>query len=270
MSSQHPEPGADRPPRRDTAATPRSSATRHPSEARGTLDAAAPSPEHTASATAHGASPGAHDDAPPATERAARSAPDAATATRPGRDATPADRPRDGDGERAASSAAQTPATTGAVQYSEKLTVSWWVWLIVVFVGAAGFVAVAPISIAVGVIVGAVLMIGVGLAVHLGAPSIVLTDEDLRVGRAYIERQYVGAAEALRGAEARTARGPGLDGRAFMNFRVSVPDLCRIRITDPVDPTPYWLTATRHPDELARAVNAGAGHRAEAPRDDRP
>ncbi|MDO4919789.1 DUF3093 domain-containing protein [Kocuria sp.] len=143
------------------------------------------------------------------------------------------------------------------VRYEERLSVSWWVWLIVLFVGGTGFVAVAPISIAVGVVVALVLMVAIGLAVHLGAPRIVLTDEDLRVGRAYIEREYVGTAEALRGADAREARGPQLDGRAFMNFRVSVPDLCRIEIVDPVDPTPYWLTATRHPEELARAVNEG-------------
>ena len=141
------------------------------------------------------------------------------------------------------------------VQYQERLTVAWWVWLIVVFVGAAGFVAVAPISIAVGVIVAVVLMIVIGLVLHLGAPSIVVTNRDLRVGRAYIERKYVGSARALSGAEARTARGPELDGRAFMNFRVSVSDLCRIEIVDPVDPTPYWLTATRHPDRLAQAIN---------------
>ncbi|WP_240625169.1 DUF3093 domain-containing protein, partial [Kocuria tytonicola] len=128
-------------------------------------------------------------------------------------------------------------AAAPAVRYEERLTVSWWVWLIVAFVGGAGFVAVAPISTVVGLIVAAVLVVGIGLAVHLGAPRIVLTDEDLRVGRAHIEREYVGAAEALRGAEARAARGPGLDGRAFMNFRVSVPDLCRIQIVDPVDPT---------------------------------
>lgn len=144
----------------------------------------------------------------------------------------------------------------GGVRYEERLSVSWWVWLIVLFVGAAGFVAVAPISIAVGVIVGAVLVAVIAVVVHLGTPRIVLTDEDLRVGRAHIERRYVGEAEALRGDDARLARGPALDGRAFMNFRVSIPDLCRISIVDPVDPTPYWLTATRHPEELARAINA--------------
>ncbi|WP_423445498.1 DUF3093 domain-containing protein [Kocuria sp. KSNUG] len=176
-----------------------------------------------------------------------------ATADPRDRDVSPASRAGDVDRARAASSAGA--AHDGAVRYREKLTVSWWMWLIVAFVGGTGFVAVAPINITVGIVVAVVLVLAVGLAVHLGAPSIVLTDEDLRVGRAYIERRYVGRAEALRGAEAREARGPQLDGRAFMNFRVSVPDMCRIEITDPVDPTPYWLTATRHPEELARAVN---------------
>ncbi|GEC98469.1 hypothetical protein KVA01_06240 [Kocuria varians] len=151
-----------------------------------------------------------------------------------------------------------SPAEASQVRYQERLSVAWWVWLIVLFVGGAGFVALAPISIAMGVVVGLVLVVVIAVVVQLGTPTIVLTDEDLRVGRAYIERRYVGGAEALRGDAARTARGPGLDGRAFMNFRVSIPDLCRISIVDPVDPTPYWLTATRHPDELARAINHGA------------
>jgi hypothetical protein len=27
-----------------------------------------------------------------------------------------------------------------------------------------------------------------------------------------------------------------------------------VDITDPADPTPYWLVSTRHPDQLADAV----------------
>jgi len=29
-----------------------------------------------------------------------------------------------------------------------------------------------------------------------------------------------------------------------------------VEITDPADPAPYWLVATRHPEELARALTA--------------
>ena len=42
-----------------------------------------------------------------------------------------------------------------------------------------------------------------------------------------------------------------------MNFRVSVGPVVRIRITDPVDPTPYWLTSTRHPERIVEMLSAG-------------
>lgn len=145
------------------------------------------------------------------------------------------------------------------VAYQERLTVAWWMWLVILFVGAATFIALAPINMAVGIIAAVVVMVFIALILYLGSPRIVVTDHDVRVGRAHIERRFVGEAQALRGEAARVARGPELDGRAFMNFRVSVPDMCRIQIVDPVDPTPYWLTATRHPEELARAINADRG-----------
>ena len=149
------------------------------------------------------------------------------------------------------------PTSEPVVQYQERLTVAWWMWLVVLCVGAASFIALAPINMAVGSIAAIVIMVIIALILYLGSPRITVTDQDVRVGRAYIERRFVGEAEPLRGDAVRVARGPDLDGRAFMNFRVSVPDMCRIEIVDPVDPTPYWLTATRHPEELAEAINAG-------------
>lgn len=142
------------------------------------------------------------------------------------------------------------------VQYTERLTVAWWMWLVVLFLGAATFIALAPLDVVVGIVAALVMVVIVALILQLGSPRIVVTDQDLRVGRAYIERRFVGQAEALKGDAVRVARGPELDGRAFMNFRVSVPDICRIEIVDPVDPTPYWLTSTRHPDKLAEVINA--------------
>ena len=154
--------------------------------------------------------------------------------------------------------AAPDHSSDPVVQYRERLTVAWWMWLVVLFAGGTSFVALAPINLVVGLLSAVVVMALLGVIFYLGSPEIVLTDRDLRVGRAYIERRFVGGAEPLAGDEARLARGPELDGRAFMNFRVSVAGLCRIEIVDPVDPTPYWLTATRHPDALARALNEGS------------
>ncbi|WP_101851194.1 DUF3093 domain-containing protein [Kocuria flava] len=108
-----------------------------------------------------------------------------------------------------------------------------------------------------GAVAGAVVAGGTAIALMASSSSIVLTAASLQVGRARIERRFVGGAEAFRGEDVRRVRGPELDARAFMNFRASVGPVVRIQIIDPVDPTPYWLTSTRHPERIVEVLNAG-------------
>lgn len=95
------------------------------------------------------------------------------------------------------------------------------------------------------------------MALVVSNTRIVITEETLQVGRARIERRFVGGAEAFRGSAVQRVRGPELDARAYMNFRVSVGPVVRIQITDPVDPTPYWLTSTRHPERIVEVLSTG-------------
>lgn len=143
------------------------------------------------------------------------------------------------------------------VLYEEKLHPAWWMWLL--FLGLAGTVllALAPIALWLGVL-GAVLALAISAAlVYSRASTIRVTPEDLQVGRARIERRFVGQVEAFTDADdVRRVRGPELDARSYMNFSASVSGMCRIEIVDPVDPTPFWLTATRHPHELAEALTS--------------
>ncbi|KUG60906.1 hypothetical protein AVL61_09800 [Kocuria rosea subsp. polaris] len=159
--------------------------------------------------------------------------------------ASPADGPRRSSSERPGAE----------ILYEEKLTPAWWMWLLVLFAGLVALIALAPIDL--WVAGAAALVVGGGTAVALVASStsIVVTDEFLQVGRARIERRFVGEAEAFRGDDVRRVRGPELDGRAYMNFRASVGPVVRIRITDPVDPTPYWLTSTRHPERVVEVLS---------------
>ena len=106
-------------------------------------------------------------------------------------------------------------------------------------------------------LVGAVVAGGTAVALIVSSTGIVITGESLQVGRARIERRFVGEAEAFRGSAVQRVRGPELDARAYMNFRVSVGPVVRIQITDPVDPTPYWLTSTRHPERIVEILSAG-------------
>ena len=138
--------------------------------------------------------------------------------------------------------------------YREKLTPSFGVWLLVLVFGLSSFAVVAPINLVVGVLVGVLAAGALGLSLYSSAPVIEVTEERLQVGRASIEREFVGTVEIFRGEAVRVAAGPDMDGRAYMNFRPWVSPLARLEITDPADPTPYWLTNTRHPEALAAAL----------------
>ncbi|MCM3332275.1 DUF3093 domain-containing protein [Kocuria palustris] len=145
--------------------------------------------------------------------------------------------------------------TDNEVLYREKLNPAWWMWLL--FLGLAGSVviALAPIATWLGILGGVIALILAPVIVYSRASSIVVTEDLLRVGRASIERRFVGEVEAFTDPDdVRRVRGPELDARAYMNFSASASGMCRIEIIDPVDPTPYWLTATRHPHELAQAL----------------
>lgn len=121
---------------------------------------------------------------------------------------------------------------------------------------AAGIFIFAPISITTGVIAAIILAITMIVLLILTTPRIVVTERTLQVGRATIERQYVGAVEAFRDSEATEQRGPKLHGLAYLCIRGWVGPVVRIEITDNSDPTPYWLASTRHPEQLAKILQS--------------
>lgn len=142
------------------------------------------------------------------------------------------------------------------VLYEERLSPAWWMWLLVALAGVVTLVALAPLSMWAAWVAAFAASVGSAVALVASGTSIVITEESVQVGRARIERRFVGGAEAFRGEDVRQVRGPELDGRAFMNFRASVGPVVRIHITDPVDPTPYWLTSTRHPERIVEVLAA--------------
>lgn len=143
------------------------------------------------------------------------------------------------------------------VLYREKLDPAWWMWLLFLGLGATVLISLAPIAIWLGITAGALAVVVAAVIAYTRASRIVVTGEALQVGRARIERRFVGQVEAFTDSEdVRRVRGPELDARSFMNFSGSASGMCRIEIIDPVDPTPYWLTSTRRPHELAEALTA--------------
>ena len=112
-----------------------------------------------------------------------------------------------------------------------------------------------PLNVFVGVVSGLVLWISSVAVLWVFSPVIVITDEGLRVGTAYLEREFWGQAQAFRGLEARHERGPGAHGLAWLSLRPWIDPVVKIEVSDPEDPTPYWLISSKHPEALLAALS---------------
>ncbi|MDE8668330.1 DUF3093 domain-containing protein [Pseudarthrobacter sp. H3Y2-7] len=157
------------------------------------------------------------------------------------------------------SSAAPVPNTPSAgapAVFRERLWPNVWIWIISAGISAAGILVFAPISLATGYIAAVVLFIIIAVLLVVSTPTIMVTGETLTVGRATIERRFVGAVEAFSGKEATAQRGTQLNGLAYLCIRGWIDPVVRIEITDPSDRTPYWLTSSRRPAELTAALSA--------------
>lgn len=138
---------------------------------------------------------------------------------------------------------------------SLRVPVSWW--LIAVASVVTLFVIVAvPVGVIAGAIVAGVAALLLGSTfVRYGGARVEVDEQRLTAGRARIDRAHLGAVEALTGDAARNAFGRDCDAKAYLVLRSYLPGAVRVQITDPADPAPYWLIATRHPDRLAAALS---------------
>jgi hypothetical protein len=159
--------------------------------------------------------------------------------------------------------------------YHERLYVPWSWWL----VGLATIAILAtevvpgwpiPVEWAIYlVLVGAVA----GLLLNWSRPSIDVGDGELRVVKARLPLAAVGEVTALDEVQTRSLRGPRGDPAAFLIIRPYLKQAVYIEVTGPgqgrrggsrprrsrsrppAPPAPYWLIGTRHPAQLAAAIN---------------
>lgn len=151
--------------------------------------------------------------------------------------------------------APDAPSAGTPAVFRERLWPNVWIWIIAAGISGAGILVFAPISMAAGYTAAGVLFVIMAVLLVLSTPAIVVTRETLTVGRATIERRFVGAVEAFRGTDATAQRGTRLNGLAYLCIRGWIDPVVRIEITDPSDRTPYWLTSSRRPEELTAALS---------------
>jgi hypothetical protein len=110
---------------------------------------------------------------------------------------------------------------------------------------------------------GALLALVYGVFWWLGSAEVTVRAGVLYAGQAQVPLAQLGVAEALDKDVTRLVHGVEADARAYLVTRPYISRSVRVRIEDPRDPTPYWLISSRHPRQLAAALNGpvvGAPH----------
>lgn len=141
--------------------------------------------------------------------------------------------------------------------YRERLSVPvlWWVLAAIcvallgseVWAGLGGFVPLLT-YVVLALIVGAFL-------VNWSLAVIEVTDGVLRAGGAELPLDKVAKVVPLDEEQAAQVRGPRADPSARLLLRPYLKRAVYVAVADPAGDAPYWLLATRKPDELAAAID---------------
>jgi Protein of unknown function (DUF3093) len=156
----------------------------------------------------------------------------------------------------AANTDSDSAATQRTPEYSERLYVTWYWWLLPliaaallsaeIHLGYPGVRAWLPYV---------VLLPLTALLIHrAGRTKVEVSGGELWVGQAHLPLEYVGEVQVVDVKAKRKVLGPHLDPAAHVLHRGWVGPVVRLRQTDPEDPTPYWVFSTRHPDRLAEVL----------------
>lgn len=148
---------------------------------------------------------------------------------------------------------------SSARSYHERLLVpvSWWLLAVPViailggevYAGFGGWIP--PVIYAVFIVVVA------GFLLAWGATTIEVADGMLRADKAELPLDKISDVVPLDEKQAALLRGPKADPAAHLMLRPYLKRAVYIKLADPGSGVPYWLVATRHPAELATAIERG-------------
>lgn len=143
-----------------------------------------------------------------------------------------------------------------AQPYRERLLVPVSYWLLavptVIVLGAEAYFFVdgfiPPLVIVVLFLIVAMLYL------NWSSATIEVTPAALRAGRDTLALSEVGEVIALDERQAAALRGPKADPAAHLLLRPYLKRGVCLTLADQEAGVPYWLVATRHPEELAAAI----------------
>ena len=149
-----------------------------------------------------------------------------------------------------------SPATSGTARFDERLSVPLWWYLpavaVAVLLGAEVHMGYPGVRSWIGYAI--LVPLAVLVLVGLSRIRVRVTDDELQVGTARLALRHVGRVDVVAKRDNQNALGPQLDPAAFLMHRGWVGPVVRVEVTDPDDPTPYWVLSVRDPEAFLRAL----------------
>ena len=85
--------------------------------------------------------------------------------------------------------------------------------------------------------------------------TISIDGQELRIDQAHIELKYLGGVEQLTSSQMRLLRTRDADPAAYLAIKFWLSTGVKITISDPRDPTPYWLVTSKRGDQIAALLD---------------
>ena len=143
------------------------------------------------------------------------------------------------------------------MRYQEVIRMPWWLLAIIYF-----FLLTLVISIwaALGNTPALIALITTTILLFLTAIktalSIEVDSQELRVGKAHIDLEFLSTAQSLTSEQVRRLRTRDADPAAYLAIRFWSSTGVRIELNDSRDLTPYWLITSNNAPALADAINS--------------
>lgn len=160
----------------------------------------------------------------------------------------------------ASPSASGSAAAAPEILYKERQWVPWYFWLMAAFVVAITTATVSLNRNIWWVIIPAVLLSAIAIWVLIAWSGTVLkvekdtdgtrwlTNKDAQLPHDVVQRSMIVPKTARR-----NALGPQFDPAAFLVTHGWIDEHIMLVLDDPEDPTPYWLIATKNPQQVLDA-----------------
>ena len=149
-----------------------------------------------------------------------------------------------------------TSAHNSPVVFKERASWPIWLWVFLLFLSGSLSIAIwAALGNTWAEVSMLTQLVGLLFLSQSTPLEIEVTADLLRVGPARIERKYISGVTSLTSEEMRILRGPKINTAAYMQIRFWISTGVKITISDPQDPTPYWLVSSKKARQLAGALN---------------